>query len=153
MKLWALYRSQRPARRMDLGSRECVKALVCLARPCNHSLRTTGAARLFEAYVPGEKLVQERTGHRSVEAIRLMKERRLYERTSVAQQQVVSSLLAGVSKASFERETAAKENREIVSTQCTADGPSPVASAQCSALTPSFTNCTNVTVNINFTPH
>ena len=30
----------------------------------NHSLRTTGATRLFAANVP-EKLIQERTGHRS----------------------------------------------------------------------------------------
>jgi hypothetical protein len=45
----------------------------------NHSLRATGAARLFESNVP-EKLVQERTGHRSIEALRL------YERTSLVQQ-------------------------------------------------------------------
>ena len=40
----------------------------------NHSLRATGATRLFEANVP-EKLIQERTGHRSIDALRM------YERT------------------------------------------------------------------------
>jgi integrase len=34
----------------------------------NHSLRATGATRLFEANVP-EKLIQERTGHRSIDAL------------------------------------------------------------------------------------
>ena len=52
----------------------------------NHSLRATGATRLFESNVP-EKLIQERTGHKSVDALRL------YERTSVDQQKSVSTLL------------------------------------------------------------
>ncbi len=43
----------------------------------NHSLRATGATRLFEANVP-EKLIQERTGHRTTTALRK------YERTSMA---------------------------------------------------------------------
>ena len=34
----------------------------------NHSLRATGATRLFEGNVP-EKLIQERTGYRSSEAL------------------------------------------------------------------------------------
>ena len=54
----------------------------------NHSLRATGATRLFEANVP-EKLIQERTGHRSLGALRQ------YEHTSAArQQQYVSSIIA-----------------------------------------------------------
>ena len=36
----------------------------------NHSLRATGASELFEAGVP-EKIIKERTGHRSLEALRL----------------------------------------------------------------------------------
>ena len=35
----------------------------------NHSLRATGATRLYEKGAP-EKLIQERTGHRSLEALR-----------------------------------------------------------------------------------
>ena len=44
----------------------------------NHSLRATGATRLFEANMP-EKLIQERTGHRSTAALRQ------YEHTTVQQ--------------------------------------------------------------------
>ena len=34
----------------------------------NHNLRATGASQRFQAYVP-EKVIQERTGHRSLEAL------------------------------------------------------------------------------------
>ena len=36
----------------------------------NHSLRATGASTLFQSNVP-EKIIQERTGHRSLKALRL----------------------------------------------------------------------------------
>ena len=52
----------------------------------NHSLRSTGASELY-ANVP-EKLIQERTGHRSVTALRT------YERTAHNQHQAVSSVLS-----------------------------------------------------------
>ena len=51
----------------------------------NYSLRATGATRLFEANVP-EKLIEERTGHKSTDALRR------YEHTSVIQQKAVSSV-------------------------------------------------------------
>ena len=57
----------------------------------NHLLRATGATRLFEANVP-EKLIKERTGHKSLDALRL------YERTSVDQQKSVSNLMCSSSK-------------------------------------------------------
>ena len=53
----------------------------------NHSLRATAATALYQADVP-EKLIQERTGHRSLNALRV------YERTTTHQQQAVSSLLS-----------------------------------------------------------
>ena len=53
----------------------------------NHSLRVTGASDLFQAGVP-EKIIQERTGHRSVEALRT------YERTTTMQHMVVSKVLS-----------------------------------------------------------
>ena len=53
----------------------------------NHSLRTTGASILFQANVP-EKIIQERTGHRSVKALRL------HERTTGEQHQQVSHILS-----------------------------------------------------------
>ena len=52
----------------------------------NHSLRATGASELFAAGVP-ERIIQERTGHRSLKALRT------YERTSAKQHQAVSEIL------------------------------------------------------------
>jgi len=60
----------------------------------NHSLRATGTTRLFAANVP-EKLIAERTGHRSTDALRM------YERTSVKQQETVSSIIASSSPKEF----------------------------------------------------
>ena len=54
----------------------------------NHSLRATGASTLFHANIP-EKIIQERTGHRSLVALRQ------YERTTDEQQVAVSEILAG----------------------------------------------------------
>ena len=65
----------------------------------SHFLRVTAATSLYEKQVP-EKLIQERTGHRSLGALRI------YERTSVHQQEAVSRLLVG-SKRSFEDEMSA----------------------------------------------
>ena len=61
----------------------------------NHSLRATGASELFEAGVP-EKIIKERTGHRSLEALRV------YERTTFGQQQAVSTVLSAEKKTSFQ---------------------------------------------------
>ena len=52
----------------------------------NHSLRATGSSELFHANVP-EKMIQERTMHRSVVALRT------YERTAHSQHQPISSIL------------------------------------------------------------
>ena len=60
----------------------------------NHSLRATGATELFIAGVP-EKIIQERTGHRSIECLRM------YERTTQKQQQAVSNILSEREETSF----------------------------------------------------
>ena len=52
----------------------------------NHSLRVTAATRLYNAGVD-EQLIMQRTGHRSIEGVRI------YKRTSEQQQEDVSSLL------------------------------------------------------------
>ena len=52
----------------------------------NHSLRATGASAMFQANVP-EKIIQNTTGHRSLEALRK------YQHTSMEQHQAVSRLL------------------------------------------------------------
>ena len=56
-------------------------------RKTNHSLRATGASELFEAGVP-EKIIKERTGHRSLEALRI------YEHTTISQHKAVSVVLS-----------------------------------------------------------
>ena len=53
----------------------------------NHSLCATGATDLFQGNVP-EKLIQERTGHKNVQALRV------YQQTTNYQHQAVSKVLA-----------------------------------------------------------
>ena len=53
----------------------------------NHSLRVSGATSLYSGGVP-EREIQQRTGHRSLEALRR------YERTTEQQNQAVSNMLA-----------------------------------------------------------
>ena len=69
-------------------------ATVGIEGKTNHSLRVTGASRLFTSKVP-EKIVQQRTGHRSLEALRK------YERTSKDQEVAVSSILSSPSPVLF----------------------------------------------------
>ena len=52
----------------------------------NHSLRATSASRLFACNVP-EKIIQEKTGHRSLAGLRA------YEHTTTKQQQDITKLL------------------------------------------------------------
>ena len=61
----------------------------------NHCLRATGASELFDAGVP-EKIIKERTGHRSVEALRI------YEHTTKKQHMAVSKILTNCQKTTFE---------------------------------------------------
>lgn len=53
----------------------------------NHSLRATAATQMFQEGVP-EKIIQERTGHRSLEGLRA------YEHLCEPQHKAVSSLLS-----------------------------------------------------------
>ena len=52
----------------------------------NHSLRATSTSRMFACNVP-EKVIQEKTGHRSLAGLRA------YERTTTKQEQVVAKIL------------------------------------------------------------
>ena len=74
----------------------CQKAGV-QGHKTNHSLRATGASSMYEAEVP-ETLIQERTGHRSLQALRV------YERSTEKQHQAVSAVLSSTSHASFHTE-------------------------------------------------
>ena len=53
----------------------------------NHNLRATSATLLFNAGVP-ESIIQKRTGHKSLDALRT------YERVTPAQEQAVSQILS-----------------------------------------------------------
>ena len=66
-------------------------------RHTNHSLRATGATELYTAGVP-EKIIQERTGHRSIESLRT------YEHTSEKQQLAVSKVLTSKTEVNFQSE-------------------------------------------------
>ena len=63
----------------------------------NHSLRASGATEMFRAGVP-EKIIQERTGHRSLKALRL------YERTTANQHLSVANVLSSPSDVKFSGE-------------------------------------------------
>ena len=63
--------------------------------PTCHSLRATGASTMFESGVP-EKIIQQRTGHRSLEGLRH------YEQTTMQQQQAVCNVLASEKRESFQ---------------------------------------------------
>ena len=67
-------------------SRMCALAGI-EGRVTNHSLRATSATQMYEMGVP-EKIIQERTGHRSLEALRV------YERTNTHQQETASNILS-----------------------------------------------------------
>ena len=73
----------------------------------NHSLRATGATQMYHIGVP-EKIIQERTGHRSLEGLRS------YERSNEQQHQAASAILSAPKQqmyayskhsATFRRET------------------------------------------------
>ena len=69
--------------------------MIGITGKINHSLRATGASELFQAGVP-EKMVQERTGHRSMKALRM------YEHTTTTQHMAVSNILAAPTVTNFE---------------------------------------------------
>ena len=68
--------------------------LIGVVGKTNHSLRATGASEMFQAGVP-EKIVQERTGHRSIEALRM------YEWPTTSQHMAVSNVLLASKDVTF----------------------------------------------------
>lgn len=69
-----------------------------MEKKSNRSLRATGATQMFASNVP-EKIIQSRTGHRSLQA------HRLYERPSDEQHQAVSNyILTSSDKKQFQVE-------------------------------------------------
>lgn len=101
----------------------------------NHSLRTTGVTRLFKANVP-EKLIQERTGHKSTDALQR------YERTSVVQQKAVSSVICASNPTSFQTTAVKSAPDQPTSSELRSTDP-----FQSSGLS-LFQNCNNCSKNV-----
>ena len=72
----------------------CIEGNVAVKT--NHSLRATGASSMFQNNVP-EKIIQNTTGHRSLEALRK------YEKTSVEQHQAVSKALMSAESEPYQK--------------------------------------------------
>ena len=71
----------------------------------NHSLQATGATELYTAGVP-EKIIKERTGHKSLECLRM------YERTSTKQHKAVSRVLSSTSGTNYSMEMSNLEHKQ-----------------------------------------
>ena len=69
----------------------CKEANTIPGNFTNHSLRATGTTALFDAGVQ-ESVIQKRTGHRSLDALRC------YERDTPRQQLAVSQILGGINQ-------------------------------------------------------
>ena len=100
-----------------------VLSKICLAgdgvpKYTNHSLRATAASRLFEKGVP-EKIIAERTGHRSLAGLRV------YERTTEDQDKAVSSALA-IKDATFMSSTSSNNSTHCQVIQAISHGDSNV---------------------------
>ena len=69
--------------------------LVSLDKKKNFSLRATGVSEVFAAGA-SEKIIKERIGHRSLDALHV------YEHTTSTQHQAVSTILGSRNKVSFQ---------------------------------------------------
>ena len=107
-------------------------------RKTNHSLRATGATQMYASGVP-EKLIQERTGHRSTEALRC------YERTNMQQHSAVSALLSTPAPSSYMEQMYSVQSRKTVSQKL-------VETKACSVPSVTFGNLHGCTININTAP-
>ena len=118
----------------------------------NHSLRAYGVTSMFQAGVP-EKLIQQRTGHRSLEGLRH------YERTSESQLVDVSNILSRCDKSnpaslSVSKETTSCVNNTTSSSTSRASMP-PIVLHGCNftgcsiAFSGSASNSNNAAVNSN----
>ena len=103
----------------------------------NHSLRATAATQMYEMGVP-EKVIQERTGHRSLDSLRV------YERTSTQQQQGASNILSGSHVQTYVEQVQIARHHSQESILSV--GPSPSNSVQ--SLPIYFGNLYGCTINV-----
>jgi len=76
----------------------------CEVKYTNHSLRATSATRMFTGGVP-EKLVAEKTGHRSLQALRS------YEKTNPEMERAIDAIIANPEKKFLAENDASSENK------------------------------------------
>lgn len=86
----------------------CEKAKIKGSKT-NHCLRATGATVLFDRGVP-EKVIKDRTGHHSLDALRT------YERTSEDQHKEVSAILTSAAPSSKTSQAAQKSSASTSAT-------------------------------------
>ena len=137
-----------------------VFAEVGISGKTNHSLCATGATDLYTANVP-MKMIQQRTGHRSLKALRI------YEHTTQEQELAVSKILTSDSKVDYAEATSKPETESRSSTSSLprkrsdlpANPPSHMLNQRCQVskshsfapnLTTLFGSTTNCVTNVNF---
>ena len=104
----------------------------------NHSLRVTGATSLYRAGVP-ERIIQERTGHRSLQSLRQ------YERTSKDQEMAVSRILSGEVDnydTSIESAPVTFKNDTTIKTEVKTEEELHIPSLPSSGAAVNYNNCT-----------
>ena len=106
----------------------------------NHSLRATGATEMYVANVP-EKIIQERTGHRSLTALRV------YERTTEDQHRAASTVLTSSHRTNFQQ-----VHSQIQQTNCNLamqyQPSAETTSSTATGINLSFSNLKDCVVNV-----
>ena len=100
----------------------------------NHSLRATAATQMFQEGAP-EKLIQECTGHRSLDGLRT------YERSCKTQHRAVCTMLSSNLKEK-ENEHPQSINNTLISTKSNTTEINPPSVLQCQEMS-------GCTININ----
>lgn len=108
-------------------------------RISNHSLRATSVTQMYESGVP-EKVIQERTGHRWLEALRM------YKRTNTQQHETVSKVLTAPHSLTYNEQVQISRQHASVSTM-SLNQPSSTQSVSIS-----LNNLQGCTINIHNTP-
>ena len=101
----------------------------------NHSLRATGASAMFHSNVP-EKIIQNVTGHRSVEALRK------YEHISTEQHRAVSKVMMSTKPVDYES--------QIKLAQCST---AFISEDQRKPIFGNVSNCSIGSITVNITNH
>ena len=100
----------------------------------NHSLRATGATQMYNHGIP-EKTIQVRTGHKSIDSLRV------YERPGLEQHREACEALADISNKQVvpKRSTLGHQNILAPTIHCPTFPPAQFANSGTPVLPPSFT--------------